>query len=660
MEKQGGVGAAETESVARWQELELHARPSEGPPEGGRAGMSRNRHRLQRRREPHGGGGGDCRRLWRGVTKAMADRALRASLDARPVYRHLEPRTIVLITDVGPDPYDVKALLLAATLHLQEQSVLAAVVCNGGGRSASGETEARNRAALARCILDYLGLHDIPVGIGEATEASKHTPAPYEYDFPGFGKVDDARLHDGQTLLLQTLELVEARSLSLVVISALSDVSKLCESHSQLLRDKLASVTVMGGVELHPDDEAVDTASSVQAVRTFPPPVFLRPDTAANNTFDQLRVVSREVVPNIPMRIVRAAASEHPYDPLVRYLRNASDLGLVMLWRKICRGELRNRDKRWFFRTFCSVSPAEFERLRADELGENFPIATLLDGVKSYDVVTLLLALHDPSDRGQGLFAFEDAKVELFGTAHYLFVTQRQLVPARLVTEHLQFVYQCITGMGKWSVPGRLQQTRVMLGAAVDAFRHQLMQGHAGWVMCGVPCIVGSRESLCSGSRDGTVRLWDVWTGGVGKVLRPEVLRLGGVGAAADVPAALAADAADGADAEEGANLRILGADSRRGLLGASGLLALRALRGRLRRRLRWPARPPPPPPPVWITSIAKSPSHPQAETITFFQGMDNGSVKVWSVARDGGSDTNDASGGSNDILQWDLKFSRG
>ena len=98
------------------------------------------------------------------------------------------------------------------------------------------------------------------------------------------------------------------------------------------------------------------------------------------------------------------------------------------------------------------------------------------------------------------------------------------------------------------------------------------------------------------------------------------------------------------------------------------------------------------PPPPVWVTSIAKSPSHPHADTSTFFLGLDDGSLKVWSLAREGelstlllrdemyahpaqvscllivdsgqsllsagGSELNDETGGPNDILQWDLKFS--
>jgi hypothetical protein len=50
----------------------------------------------------------------------------------------------------GPDPDDVKALLIAAILHNQGHVWLRAVVCNGG-------SSARDRARLARCVLDHVG-----------------------------------------------------------------------------------------------------------------------------------------------------------------------------------------------------------------------------------------------------------------------------------------------------------------------------------------------------------------------------------------------------------------------------------------------------------------------------------------------------------------------
>lgn len=114
--------------------------------------------------------------------------------------------------DPGPDPDDVKALLVAAVLHRQRVARLRAVVCNGG-------MQPRARARLARCILDHVGLRDVPVGVG--SEGKPYVAKPHEYAIPGFDEVDASRLLNGAALLAEVLRRARPRSLTVVCISSL-------------------------------------------------------------------------------------------------------------------------------------------------------------------------------------------------------------------------------------------------------------------------------------------------------------------------------------------------------------------------------------------------------------------------------------------------------
>jgi WD40 repeat protein len=396
----------------------------------------------------------------------------------------------------------------------------------------------------------------------------------------------------------------------------------LVAEEAELVADKAQCVCVMGGVECDEDGH----------VRVSPAPFYVRPDQAANNLFDPvaaadvyswcvasrvpLRIISRAAVPNVPMRIVRERASKNPHDPVMRYLRNATELGLLELWRNICRGLVQSRDKRWFFLTFCGVSAAEFEQLSVRySLGEDFPIASRLDGtVKSYDVVTLLLALHDPSDAAQELFRFGDARVELNETVHYFFVNPRHLAQSTAVIAHLHLLYQYVISRSKWSLQARFEQARQMVFAASNSIGLLIRQGHSGWVMCGMSCIVDSRECICSGSFDGTVRLWDVWTGGCVKVVHPVQIKR---------PQHALPPTTD----------RLVSA------AGAAGKVDEPSWSSRLCSllRRRAPAAPAPAvPKPTPIASIAKWPSGPGQEAEVFYYGLDDGVVQVWNVHDDG------------------------
>ena len=78
----------------------------------------------------------------------------------------LEPPQVVIVTDPGPDPDDVKALITAAVAHKRNEINLIAVVANGGHQQ-------QERARLARTLLDLCKCNSVLVGIGRYTMNSR-------------------------------------------------------------------------------------------------------------------------------------------------------------------------------------------------------------------------------------------------------------------------------------------------------------------------------------------------------------------------------------------------------------------------------------------------------------------------------------------------------
>jgi hypothetical protein len=265
----------------------------------------------------------------------------------------------------GPDPDDIKALLVAATLHNQGNVCLRAVVANGGGA-------ARDRARLARCVLDHVGAEDVPVGVG--SDGVQSVPAqPHEYALDGYAAAPDARLRIGAELLVEALAAAPGQSVKVVCISSLRDFADLVAAQPELVRDKVCEVAVQGG--LVPDASAL---------------AGWAPDTSQNNEFDReaatavygwcfahgmpMTVTSRFAVPYIPMQLARSFA-ERTECPVMRYLADAQFLGLQGLWRKLCAGTMPARcTKQWYFETFCGVDAAAFAREGLDALGPDVDI----------------------------------------------------------------------------------------------------------------------------------------------------------------------------------------------------------------------------------------------------------------------------------------------
>ena len=205
------------------------------------------------------------------------------------------PAEFVVITDVGPDPDDAKALLVLAIAHRQGRIRLSAVIANGGGQPA-------RRAQLARLILDRVGEPAVPVGVGSVGVATAEQP--HECDLRGFDAVDAARLLDGKVLLARTLARAAPRAITMLLISGLRDFADVVLAQPEQVLRKVRIVSIQGGL-------VPDAAS----------PFGFAPDTSQNNAFDlaaadvvygfcfahgiRMSVVSRNAV---PVRAARARA----------------------------------------------------------------------------------------------------------------------------------------------------------------------------------------------------------------------------------------------------------------------------------------------------------------------------------------------------------------
>mmetsp|Transcript_23604 Transcript_23604/g.79302 ORF Transcript_23604/g.79302 Transcript_23604/m.79302 type:complete len:1055 (-) Transcript_23604:26-3190(-) len=338
------------------------------------------------------------------------------------------PTSLVFITDPGPDPDDIKALLVAAALHKAGKANLLAVVANGGGQ------QVRHRARLARALLNHMHLDEVRVGVGSPGKDAM--PEPHEYRLEGFEHVDDSTIENGHELLLQLLGSAPDKSLAFILISSLRDMADLMSEAPGLVLEKVASVHIMGGLQR-------DTLTG-----------SLVPDTSQNNSFDMhaaeiaygfcmdrglpMTVISRHAVPRLPMQLARSFAERTPC-PVMHYLADAQFKGLEGLWRRLCAGELPARcTKTWYAETFCGKEPGSEEARAFEDLSSDTPIGCRLDGhVKPYDVLALMTALPLTAP----LFAAAAEVVEVRGVRHRLLLEQKQMIDGDHVHRLLRETY---------------------------------------------------------------------------------------------------------------------------------------------------------------------------------------------------------------------------
>eukprot|EP00304_Pavlova_gyrans_P006070 CAMPEP_0206049134 /NCGR_PEP_ID=MMETSP1466-20131121/26043_1 /ASSEMBLY_ACC=CAM_ASM_001126 /TAXON_ID=44452 /ORGANISM="Pavlova gyrans, Strain CCMP608" /LENGTH=1171 /DNA_ID=CAMNT_0053424217 /DNA_START=35 /DNA_END=3550 /DNA_ORIENTATION=+ len=364
------------------------------------------------------------------------------------------PKRFVLITDPGPDPDDVKALLALSVLHKQGIVRLEAVVANGG-------QQPDKRARLAKCILNHVKEPNVPVGIG--SQGKPYSAQPHEYDMEGYEEVEQHDLGQGPSLLLRVLRDAPPKSLNFVCISSLRDLADLMVEHPDLVREKTQLVAIQGGLEKKPapvveeedGDERGNGTGPAEAPATHEPITDWIPDSSVNNGFDMegaaivysfcfehgvpMNVVSRNAVPLLPMQLARSFAQRCEC-PVMSYLANAQFMGLEGLWQKICAGLLPPRcTKQWYFETFCGISKEDFKAKGFDELGGDAPIKQHLNGfVKPYDVIALMTALPPVVTHS---FPRREAAHRVRGVKHHLFLEASHMIMTDAAVQLLRYVY---------------------------------------------------------------------------------------------------------------------------------------------------------------------------------------------------------------------------
>jgi len=297
-----------------------------------------------------------------------------------------QPPNLVIVCDPGPDPDDVKVLLIAAHLHARGVIRVRGVVCNGGGKG-----QPIKRAALAAAVWEHTGAAPVAVGVG--SEGKEYTSSLHEYRLEGFDNAmgrarrweKDADTHTdededkdedededkdgdatekekekeqaptgccpfegGVELLKRVLYEVEQEggTLMLQVQAGMRDVAELMQREPERVVKVVAKCSIMGGL----------ITSLPQHQQYFRPPVaspsdFL-PDSSSNNNFDEsaaayvydfcltrgvsMNVVSRVAVPPLRMSLAKGFADRNPADAMMRYLCAAQVEGLVGLWGRVC------------------------------------------------------------------------------------------------------------------------------------------------------------------------------------------------------------------------------------------------------------------------------------------------------------------------------------
>jgi len=196
---------------------------------------------------------------------------------------------LLIFSDAGKDQDDELMFLLGTQLYRQGMLQILAVVAN--------LAPAPMRARLIKGQLNELAVH-VPVGVGSdcgvGLDGHDHefVDVPYLSGPDGFA--------DGAELAVRTLSDADDGSVTLLLVSGLTDAANLIRDHADLVVAKVKEVVFMGGVE-HCADALLTDARG-----------FVLPDTAANNNFDPesaAYVHCRLQELGVPMVIVTRQAS---------------------------------------------------------------------------------------------------------------------------------------------------------------------------------------------------------------------------------------------------------------------------------------------------------------------------------------------------------------
>ena len=283
------------------------------------------------------------------------------------------------------------------------------------------------RAQLAKGTLKLLGQPNVPVGIG--TDC-KNSPNGHDHEFAKVTYMaDESELEDGRELLVRTLEGAEDKSITLVLISGMTDIAAILRDRADLVQAKVESVAIMGGVEVEKETNKV----------VIDKDGYMIPDSAANNKFDMdSAIYTYRRLQELGIKLViltRAAAyackvPRSFYDDLAATghpvgikLRDSQQGSIEALWQKVClpvghegRAKIPERLNRdWFCDTFCGGKGK-------DRTGED-SIWDLILSFNLYDPMTLIAAVPELRER------FYDPTVVKVGETEHLVIGVCDAVP---------------------------------------------------------------------------------------------------------------------------------------------------------------------------------------------------------------------------------------
>ncbi len=202
----------------------------------------------------------------------------------------------------------------------------------------------------------------------------------------------DAVHTDGVRAMCERLA-TSPHKLGMVVIAGMTDASALLAEAGDLVREKVASITIMGGIDpardadglVQPDTRAYNNATDIHAARAL----YRR----AQQLGIPLRILTKEAAYKaaVPPAFYEGIARNG--HPVGEYLRDVQKNALKGLWEGIQANLIPGLDTAWFFRTFVAAQPQD--PVAADQQGALsfdaiWPQVTKLN---LYDPLTLLAAL---------------------------------------------------------------------------------------------------------------------------------------------------------------------------------------------------------------------------------------------------------------------------
>ena len=255
---------------------------------------------------------------------------------------------VIVITDIGRDIDDALALIILSSLRKMFVINPLAVITT--------LEPTKDRACLARTILDSLSMHDVPVGIGANVNCSDGVIL---HCYDNVVRQSESQFESACNLMSRILKDAEPKSVKLVCLANLKDASELIVKHETLFRTKIKEVVMMGG--------AVFSASRNQLIPDDTD--FNHSGEAAQHVYAECQqnhipttTISRYAAYGCPLTISFLDGLQTTHHLLAREIRNANLIALEELWKKVNmptwmpgRGKLPVRCNREWFLEFFNV-----------------------------------------------------------------------------------------------------------------------------------------------------------------------------------------------------------------------------------------------------------------------------------------------------------------